>query len=422
MKHCELCGTENPDEARFCMKCGKDLDAVQISQIPEEMFESETFTPAGSEEAPIGGGLKKKIGPEPDEGTEAFRRPIEKPNFKEQIFSPEQDDSGVQEIQQTDVTADFAERMQYCNRCGMANPYDQKYCKNCGSELGEERINEVDSSTGTVSRKTFEDNVAEIRTLTDISQPSDYYATEGALPPRQKLHFEGGIAKWEVREWLLAILLTLIVFALLWFFVFGGKNMFSASTRNIKKCSSVMKKLSSYQLNVSGNLESEATGGSSASGTIIYEYPDKASSAIVLNIPGREPVRIEQLKVSKNSYALQSGSWQQADPSLINPDPNRMFQNFRGAEELGNENIGQLSCLHYRYRINTENVTGILGASKPEGASDALIEIWIDSTTFQLEKLSATVINVQIEGVKTRVSLLLELAATNQVYNLSAPL
>ena len=46
MKTCELCGIENPDEARFCMKCGKDLDKVKSSDVPEEMLSgSDTFMP-----------------------------------------------------------------------------------------------------------------------------------------------------------------------------------------------------------------------------------------------------------------------------------------------------------------------------------------------------------------------------------------
>jgi len=114
LKHCELCGLDNPEEARFCMKCGSDLDAVSAPDVPVDVFEASTFTPAGEVDR-HGGGRSKSAPPQPTEDKETYKEAAasESPG----IFVGAGDEGEPPEIQQTGVTADFAGKKSYCERC-----------------------------------------------------------------------------------------------------------------------------------------------------------------------------------------------------------------------------------------------------------------------------------------------------------------
>lgn len=423
MKRCELCGTDNPDEARFCMKCGKDLDAVTIPEAPDEIVDTEAFIPAGaSEEAPIGGRLKKI----PAEETETPKPIIPETMHEDHTYSPEIDETGTPEIQLLDVAADFTSRQVACPRCGTVNPYEQQYCKNCGSALGKAKSREADRVFESATEEPQKSNI-EITTLTDmtpsISQPaSDYYATEQVVKPRiRKASFAGGLADWGVKEWLILIVLTSIIALCIWFFLFGGKTLFSGKTRNLKKVVSTMKGLPSFQLTLSGQLDSSQTGEFGCSGVLTCETPNRAASDISVNFPGREPIFIRQIRVENRPFVLTSGAWQPQEKIASKLDPNNLWAKFSNVEDVGTEIVGQSSCHHYQYRVDTEYVTGFFGIWHPEGSSDAIMDIWFDAKTFRVVKMKALVVNVPFENLRVRITLSLDLTAIGQQYNIQAP-
>ncbi len=66
-------------------------------------------------------------------------------------------------------------------------------------------------------------------------------------------------------------------------------------------------------------------------------------------------------------------------------------------------------------------ITTVLGTGVQSGASDAVVEAWIDTTSMQILKITAQVFNVQIDGAPTKVTLGLALTAIGQPYNIAAP-
>lgn len=426
MKNCELCGLENPDEARFCMKCGKDLDAGAVtSEIPPEMFEVDVdaFIPAAvSETAPLGGSQQKSENIQMEDNEE-FVLPAPTRDESVQSFAHEELSDEPPEIQLTDVTADFAERRRFCPRCGIANPHEQRYCKNCGSALGGTVTREADRAFDTANAVPLKQETAEKTTLSDMSPPaSDYYSAERSVErARREFSFAGGLSDWGVREWLMVILATLLVAALVWFFAFGGIKMFSSSSRRIHKAGGTMTGLSSFQYSIGGAFESTEAGQYDGRGLITFEKPNRDASDVTMNVPGRDPLHVQQIEVENKPYTLQGSQWQSADPGVVQLDLSRLWSGFSSVEDLGMQQVAGVNCFHYKYRIPHEIVTGIIGIWQPAGVSDAIMEIWIDSSNSRIVKLTAQVFGVQIEGLRTRVTLTMDLAATDQAYDIKPP-
>ena len=109
-------------------------------------------------------------------------------------------------------------------------------------------------------------------------------------------------------------------------------------------------------------------------------------------------------------------AWQTADPAQSTADALGLWRDFSSVEDLGTQVIGTTNCLHYKYRIQPKLITTALGAGAQSGASDAVIEIWIDSASSTVVKMTVQVFNVMIQ-----VTMTFDLAATGQPYNIKAP-
>jgi len=139
MKICDLCGLENPDEARFCMKCGRDLDAIDSPESPFESDELDSWLPAAADEVrPSKPAIEEN---EPPGDLEFYKQAQHMEASSAVIDSPDDYGQETPEIQLTDVTADFTERRRMCSRCGASNPHDQRFCRSCGAPLnGDDKL------------------------------------------------------------------------------------------------------------------------------------------------------------------------------------------------------------------------------------------------------------------------------------------
>lgn len=429
MKPCEPCGTENPDDARFCMKCGNDLDADQVSEAPPQIIHDGAFTPAGAAEdgRPARTRKPRDKGPMPD--IPSFGQSKAPEIEATEGISPKYREEQPPEIHLTDVTSDFAEQQKFCERCGVGNPHEQKFCRNCGSALGSEELGAADEAYEKAAKVPLSKEAVETTSLADATPATHYYAEEGrggrtpvARGRRLEFSFER-IADWEVREWLALTVATVIFAALIWFFAFGGMRMlFSSRPKNIRKAGATMTRPGSFQYSISIAMENSQTGQYPGNGTLTFEAPDKTSYGVNLNIPGRPPLAVQHVQVGNKPYMTVGGAWQASDPKATLFYVDKLWEGPSNVEDLGNQNLGGLDCLHYRYRIPSETITALLGAFKPEGVSDAVMEIWIDRASFSVPRLIAQVYNLQIEGVRTRATLNFDLAAIGQVYNIVPPI
>lgn len=154
MKKCELCGLANPEEARFCMKCGKDLDASGMQKAPSGTPEYDSFTPAGSEKsAPLRGGHRASE-ENTVRGTPAGEQPPPPVPEDTSMTASAGFDVEPTEIHPSGATTDFRSRPKHCEICGASNPRDQRFCKLCGRELEEAGRDEAVSAGQSVEKLT----------------------------------------------------------------------------------------------------------------------------------------------------------------------------------------------------------------------------------------------------------------------------
>lgn len=423
MKKCELCGLKNPDEARFCMKCGKDLDRVETSPVPPEMLEdSHAFTPAGDlENAPLRSTIKRdEPPPAPETGAPAETGSLSMGD-KSDAFHIEEYGDEPPEIQLTDVTSDFAERRLFCQRCGAGNPHETKYCQKCGAPLGDdEAAPDVEESLPSVP---LSGETVETTYLAPVSSPSsDAYSIPAQAPARRRGSlFSSTLSGWGAREWLILTGIVVVIAVLLWFFLFGGRDMFSSKVRNIKKAAGVMSGLEGYLYSVDVSLESggEVTPGS---GSLAFEAPDKSAWDCRVDNPGGEAVDIRQVSVSGESYINYGGAWEPEAEGMSVIDPALFWSGASEIEDLGEQSVSGAGCYHYKYRIAPEPVTGFLGDWQPTNVSDAVVEVWIDESSFQILRLTASVYNWQFQGKRTSLSLSVKLARTGESSDIAPPI
>jgi hypothetical protein len=417
LKHCELCGLDNPEEARFCMKCGSDLDAVSAPDVPVDVFEASTFTPAGEVDR-HGGGRSKSAPPQPTEDKETYKEAAasESPG----IFVGAGDEGEPPEIQQTGVTADFAGKKSYCERCGRSNPRDQKYCLGCGFPIGDE----PPSADESAESAPLDDVVMETTTLADISpfpdgpdlmaepDPRPYSRRENIRWPRM-----GGVFDWSAREWSLLIAAAAIAVLLIWFFLFGGISMFSGTSRDVKKAGSTMESLDSFAYEVDVSLEATDSvyGGG---GRAIQENPESAAWQLILNMPGRENAPMQHVQVLETVYVDSGTGWQTAQPGT-DVKVSGFWKDFSSPEQVSSSNSGELS---YEYHVPPEILLEVLGVGEQQGASDASVNISIDENSFNIVRISATVYNIRIGDERIKATLDMALSETGQEYGISKPI
>ena len=426
MKKCELCGFDNPDQARFCMKCAKDLDAVESGQGPREADAFGTFIPAAS-------GDNARLAPTANAGPPAAGSPIDIEMYKQEaaasIESYENqvasDSDEPPEIQLSGVAADFAEKQRYCDQCGHANPKEQRYCQQCGQAL---RVDAFTPAMNAPRPSTM------IPLATEPSKPnllagmagtapaSDYYSegAPGTGSPRKFGSGSGFAGALGVREIIVAIVGVLIIFTLVYLFVFGGYGtLLGGKAKKIRGVAGVMQRLPSFQYNITAAFETADGAQYGGSGKLLFETPDKTYWELSLGTPGKPGVTAS-MQIGDKVYG-NGPAWQTVDPGQSTADALGLWRDFSSVEDLGTQAIGTANCLHYKYRIHPKLISTALGVGAQSGASDAVVEVWIDGASSTVVKMTVQVFNVMIQGASTNVTMTFDLAATGQPYNIKAP-
>jgi len=344
-------------------------------------------------------------------------------SYESQVAS---DSNEPPEIQLSGIAADFAENQRYCDQCGHANPKKQRYCQQCGKAL------EVDALTPAMNAPRPSTMIP--LATTEPPQPvrpggtawgapaSDCYS-EGPPGTGSSRSFAGSSGfegAFGVREIIVAMVGVLIVFALVYLFAFGGyDSLFSGKAKKIRGAAGVMQRLPSFQYNITAAFETVDGVQYGGSGKLLFETPDKTYWEMSLGTPGKPGVTAS-MQIGDKIYG-NGPAWQTADPAQSTADALGLWRDFSSVEDLGTQVIGTTNCLHYKYRIQPKLITTALGAGAQSGASDAVIEIWIDSASSTVVKMTVQVFNVMIQGASTNVTMTFDLAATGQPYNIKAP-
>lgn len=430
------------------MKCGKDLDVVKVRESFFEVQEGESFTPQGS---PDESSEQPARGPESGPGasgtdvSEILKAEYAKAAAADvEMFQEEES-----EVEPPALETASEERGQACEACGVVNPREQRFCKNCNSRLisqepaGEERPasggggwdleglydeHEYDGGysdyAGDTPLAAEEPLVPLVETalFAPVSPSSDYYTSDTHARGRRK-RSRGGKVVWRARDWLVLIVLTLVLSAGIWLFLLGGIDLFSGKVRNLKNAGRAMSKLASFEYSINGSMESPRAGAFKGSGTLRFESPDRSEWEFTTVVPDRLPVVARQIQISDKPYVNGGDAWAPADPATAQPDARELWSGVSSVEDLGQEPCGaSANCHHYKYRIAPGTLTGMLGVWKPSGASDAVMEAWIDTSNQRVVRMTAQVFNVQLEGMRTSVSLTFDLAAVEQKYDIKAPI
>ncbi|MDD5448293.1 MAG: zinc ribbon domain-containing protein [Actinomycetota bacterium] len=388
MKKCEFCGTENPDVARFCTKCGKKLEESGASPEGKEYYLN----------------LEKQS---------------ISPRFEEDIASREK---GSSEIDLTRIMGDLTKGKKTCARCGFVNPREQKYCKNCGAPL-EEEAKEVESLPIPLAPEPIEPSfISESPSI----PASDYYESGTAGEARtRRFDFMSGVSNWGAGEWVAIIGAVVVVVIVAWLFIFGGyQNIFGAPAKNIKKAAKVMVGLNSfeYSLNVNLRARGETSSRYHGSGKVLFESPDKTYWEMNLLLPARGATPLRFAQIGKKSYMNASTGWQMLGEDSPSFGIERLWSGFSMVEDLGMAPIGTSNCAHYRYRIPPEIIASIVGADPQAKMGDAVVESWIDSGTNQVLLLQISLFKVLVDGIQMNASMALNLSSVGTPYNILPPI
>ena len=444
MKKCDLCETDNPVEARFCMKCGRDLDKVARSDSRDQKAaEPDTFTPLEDDEfsrlAPT-----KRLTREPEGDVASYKEAAaasaaaweaeqEQDAIKEraaddrlaaaQPVQPAQPAQArqeaappvgrTQEVQQRDLHADFADHKRFCVRCGMANPRDQRFCKNCGSALTE--------TAGGMADATYEAAgpvPLDVAPSSAYSGPDEQQAGRHKRPGRARSSLNR--PDFGVRELLFLIAALLIATLLVWMFFFGGFTaLFDAKARNIHKAGSVMQKLPGFQFGIAATFEAPQSNYP-GTGHVLFETP--GSSAWEIHSADPAGARTQgTLQIGAKTYSS-TGTWVAADPNTSTGDVTLMWKSFSTVEALPDAPAGSSpDCLHYKYRMDPNLLMTVLGLAGQTEVSEAVMEVWMDKTSFQVMRETAQVYGALINGARTHVTFVMDLTETGKTYGIKAP-
>lgn len=322
-------------------------------------------------------------------------------------------------------SADFVESRKFCNRCGMANPRDMRFCKNCGSAMDEPGSPASGGHHG-VSHLAAPVATApvEITTMADVSPSSAFTGAPApgrSHQPRSYAPAGGRFAEMGVREWVGLIVGALVLALLVWLFFGGGLNLlFNAARKNISKAGAVMEKLPGFQFNISSVYETSDTRYA-GSGRVMFDSPDRTYWELTRVAPAG-PVVTGTTQVGNDTWVNTGGTWSPADPKTATGDIRTMWKNAHGVEKLGEQPVGnRANCYHYKYRVDPTLMATVLGLTSRESLGDAVVEIWIDSSNFEVARQSVELIGAQLDGARTRVTMLMELGETGRPFNIQPP-
>lgn len=437
------------------MKCGRDLDKVARSDPRDQKAaEPDTFTPLEDDEfsrlAPTKRLTREPVGDvasykeaaaasaaawEAEQEQDAIKeraaddrlvaaQPVQ-PAQPAQAQEPAAPAGGrTQEVQQRDLHADFSDYKRFCVRCGMANPRDQRFCKNCGSALTETAGGMADETYEAASPVPLDTIVTEKTTLADVAPSSAYQGPDGQQAGRYKRSRRARSSpnrpNFGVRELLFLIAALLIATLLVWMFFFGGFTaLFDSKIRNIHKAGSVMQKLPGFQFGIAATFEAPQ-GDYPGTGHVLFEAP--GSSAWEVHSADSAGARTQgTLQIGAQTYSS-TGTWVAADPKTSTGDVTLMWKSFSTVEALPDAPAGSSpDCLHYKYRMDPGLMLTVLGLAGQTDVSEAVMEVWIDKTSFQVMRETAQVYGALINGARTHVTFVMDLTETGKTYGIKAP-
>ncbi len=404
------------------MKCGRDMDKVRHEP---DFDDFDGFIPSASaDEGRLSSTLSSRK--EEDKGpVEDFTAYVPQPSeLQQEEYALEPDVDEDSEIQQEGITTDFTEKQVFCDRCGVRNPHDQRYCKHCGSPMGEGDKDPTDYSVSTMSAPS-EQAPVELATLSDmtLSSSADVYGSDvpakarrvrGRRPVKTS---KGFVAHLTAGRLIAAIVVLLVLAGVLWLFAFGGLKAFSSSVRNINKAGGVMTHLPSFNYAVTVSIDDQ-TAASTGTGEIRYEQVNKSMWTLAAGLPGKAPTT-NQLVYTDNKGFLNTGAGWQTTTQKI--EVGMLWSGVTNAENLGLDALGPYSCYHYRYNANPLPYTAMLGDLNPAGVSDAVVEVWIDNSTFLIRKITAKLYNAKVQGAGANTTFDMGLASTSHPFNIAPP-
>jgi hypothetical protein len=266
----------------------------------------------------------------------------------------------------------------------------------------------------------------ETTNLVDVSPSSAYTGGIEGKRRRRKGHRQqrsrqgGGIADWGAREWLTLTVAAVVLIAIIWFAFFGGYNMlFNSRNKNIHKAGATMQKLPGFQFQIASTYEVDQ-GQYPGSGHALFDSPDRSAWEVRRDTPGNPQVQ-GTITVGNNTYSGAGGQWQADDPATSAGDITLMWEKFSGSESLPNETVAGRNCLHYKYRTDPALMKTVLGLGNQETVSDAIIEVWIDTASFQVVHQTAQVFGGQIDGARTKITLVMDLIEVGKTYGIKPP-
>lgn len=459
MKYCRICGLNFPDDAQFCLKCGKSLDFADSNEYEVESpsfassgnqdsagtdeskkdlpRESASFTPSGD----YGAGTSPQSGsrssePLPDYAT-CMREEVEQAaeiseSWKDDREPPLEEQS---DIAQNDVVANISIEKKPCSRCGAMNPHNQVFCVNCGAEIAAGSF----PGEGKQNTQQFVMQPPTVQQPQPASTPSQSYQPQqpaleppslaagdvyrtGAPPPVNQNSFLNRMTGWSAWVWVGLIAGVLLLSAGIWFLFYGGMDMlFSSEQKTMREADSAMSELSSYEYTINAAFESIERGNFTGNGKLLQESPDKTSWAVNIVVPDGRALQPRLTQIGEDQYVTEDTVWKPVVLEVPDISASSLWTGYSSIENLGDQNLFTYLCKHYKYRVPSDALCLAMGMTDSQGIGGADMEIWIDTQTKRIIRMEAKVYGMLIGGVKSDAVITMELSGTGLGYDIQPP-
>ncbi len=420
---CDFCGQVNPDKARFCMQCGKDFHASKKDNAIFEYVELDSFTPAGSlEELPLSQDKKnpEAVSEKGDKlSLEEEKRQLENPDVGLLMGKPEKELEKPPEIYQPEASKHAAENKRFCSLCGHGSPADSKYCFNCGAPLDTEETNNHLDPEGDIPLAPIEEYDLETSTLAPLRPSLDEALP--AVKEKKKIKVKKQF-KWGIQEWIAAIIVICAAGFAVWFFLLGGSNAFTFEAKKIRQAGATMENLNSFVYISGGTVEVRNAGVYRLSGEIKYKKPWTFEILFSFDHPQKGPLTYHQIRINDTLYLLKNNNWLRVKTRPTIRELTGLWKEFSSIENMGRKTINGKEFHNYRYRVPARNLTRMFGINNPEAVSDTVVEVLIDTTSLYIQRINAVLYNFDIEGEKSTLRLVFDLASIEQPVKIETPI
>jgi len=408
------------------MQCGKDFQASKDDNSLFEYTESDSFTPSGSlEELPLSK-ERRKLATESEQkeqiSLEEKKRALENPRVILPMGKPDEEEKeNSLEIFQPEASKLTVENKVFCSLCSFGSPADSKYCFNCGAPIdeAEERITDNFGQDGSIPLAPPEEYTFDTSTLAPMRPSHDEGLTPAKKEKKIKVRWE---FRWGIQEWIAVIIVTCAVGFAVWFFLLGGSDIFTYEAKKIRQAGNTMENLTSFQYASRGAVEGKESGVYELSGHANYIKPEKFEVFFSTSHPQKGPRRYHQIRISNKSYSLKEDRWVKLKSGEAVFGIGGLWKSFTSVENLGRKNINGREFHNYRYRVPARNLTSMFGVQNPDAVSDAVVEIFIDSTTHYINRITAVLYNFEIEVERSTLKLEFNLVAVNQPFQITKPI